>query len=35
VLRGTGQCVGINFQTATISGGTFTVNFDWMEITSP
>ncbi len=35
VLRGTAQCLGVNFQGASISGGKYTVGYDWMEVTSP
>jgi len=35
VLRGVAQCLGINLQGATITGGKYTVSFDWMEVVSP
>ena len=36
VLRGTAQCLGINFQGATITGGKYSFGYDWLELsTSP
>lgn len=32
VLRGTSQCLGLNIQNATITGGAMTVSFSWMEV---
>jgi hypothetical protein len=32
VLRGTSQCVGLNIQNATITGGAMTATFNWLEI---
>lgn len=31
VLRGTGQCVALNLGGVTVTGGQFTVTFDWIE----
>jgi len=36
VLRGTAQCLGINFQGATITGGKYSFGYEWLELsTSP
>lgn len=31
VLRGTAQCVGVNLEATTVTGGAFTVTWDWIE----
>jgi hypothetical protein len=31
VLRGTAQCVAVNLNGVTVTGGKFTVSFDWIE----
>jgi hypothetical protein len=35
VLRGPSQCIGVNFQGASITGGKYTVTWDWMEASTP
>lgn len=35
VLRGTTQCVGINFQGSSLTGGKFTAAFEWIESAAP
>ena len=32
VLRGSSQCVGLNLQSNTVTGGAFAVTFSWMEV---
>lgn len=34
VLRGTGQCVAVNLGGNTVTGGSFAVTYDWMEVTT-
>lgn len=34
-LRGASQCLGVNLQGASVSGGTFTASISWKEVVSP